>query len=87
LINIYLRSLEALYEGIAQKGFGVLSIDGSTIPLGSTATYEPIGIPRSLWGRWKSSDATGLKSCGSRGIAISKQKKTITTNDHRGISG
>jgi IS605 OrfB family transposase len=50
LINIYLRALEALYEGIAQKGFGVLSIDGSPVPLGSTATGEPIEIPRSLWG-------------------------------------
>jgi hypothetical protein len=31
---------EALYEGIAQKGFGFLSIDGSPVPLGSTATHE-----------------------------------------------
>jgi hypothetical protein len=44
---------EALYEGIAQKGFGVLSIDGSPMPLGLKATSEPIEIPRSLWGRWK----------------------------------
>jgi hypothetical protein len=35
----------ALYEGYAQKGFGVPSIDGSPIPLGSTATHEPIEIP------------------------------------------
>jgi putative transposase len=61
LINIYLKALEALYEGIAQKGFGVLSLDGSPVPLGSTATSEPIEIPRSLWG-WKSPDATGLKT-------------------------
>jgi hypothetical protein len=47
---------EALYEGAAQKGFGVPSIDGSPVPLGSTATSEPIEIPRSLWGRWKSLD-------------------------------
>ena len=47
---------EALYEGSAQKGFGFLSIDGSPMPLGSTATSEPIEIPRSLWGRWKSLD-------------------------------
>jgi hypothetical protein len=44
---------EALYEGYAQKGFGVSSIDGSPFPLGSTATGEPIEIPRSLWGMWK----------------------------------
>jgi hypothetical protein len=41
---------EALYEGSAQKGFRVLILDGSPIPLGSTATSEPIEIPRSLWG-------------------------------------
>jgi IS605 OrfB family transposase len=58
LINIYLKALEALYEGSAQKGFGVLGIalDGSPFLLGSTATHEPIEIPRSLWGRWKSLD-------------------------------
>jgi IS605 OrfB family transposase len=58
LINIYLKALEALYEGYAQKGFGVLGIalDGSPFLLGSTATHEPIEIPRSLWGRWRSLD-------------------------------
>jgi hypothetical protein len=28
---------EALHEGIAQKGFGVLNLDRSTVTLGSTA--------------------------------------------------
>jgi hypothetical protein len=53
-----LRALEAeaLYEGYAQKGFEVSILDGSPMPLGSTATSEPIEIPRSLWGRWKSLD-------------------------------
>ena len=37
LISIYFKALEALYEGIAQKGFGVLSLDGSPVSLGSTA--------------------------------------------------
>jgi len=60
---------EALDEGTAQKGFGDPSIDGSLVPLGSTATHEPIEIPRSLWGRWKSPDATGSKPRGSRGKA------------------
>jgi hypothetical protein len=44
-------------------------VDGSPVPLGSTATYEPIGISISLWGRWKFPDATGLKPCGSRNTA------------------
>jgi IS605 OrfB family transposase len=58
LINIYFKALEALYEGIAQEGFWFLSLDldGSLFPLGSTATHEPIEIPRSLWGRWRSLD-------------------------------
>ncbi|MDT7888431.1 MAG: hypothetical protein RQ885_05680 [Desulfurococcales archaeon] len=54
---------EALHEGYAQKGFGFLSLalDGSIVPLGSTAAHEPIEITRSLWGRWKPPDATGSK--------------------------
>jgi IS605 OrfB family transposase len=55
LINIYLKALEALL-GIAQKGFEVSILDGSPVPLGSTAIHEPIEIPRSLWGRWRSLD-------------------------------
>jgi hypothetical protein len=71
---------EALYEGSAQKGFGFLSIDGSPVPLGSTATSEPIEIPRSLWGRWKSPDATGLKT-----LWIKKQNnpKQINIDDNQ----
>ena len=71
---------EALYEGSAQKGFGVSSIDGSPMPLGSTATSEPIEIPRSLWGRWKSPDATGLKT-----LWIKKQSnpKQMNINDNQ----
>ncbi|MFZ8823627.1 MAG: zinc ribbon domain-containing protein [Desulfurococcales archaeon] len=80
LINIYFKALEALYEGSAQKGFGVSSIDGSPMPLGLKATHEPIEIPRSLWGRWKSLDATGLKT-----LWIKKQNnpKQININDNQ----
>jgi hypothetical protein len=71
---------EALYEGSAQKGFGVSILDGSPMPLGSTATHEPIGISISLWGRWKSLDATGLKT-----LWIKKQNnpKQININDNQ----
>jgi hypothetical protein len=41
------------------------------VPLGLTATYEPIEIPRSLWGEWKYLDATGLKT-----LWIKKQSNT-----------
>jgi hypothetical protein len=71
---------EALYEGSAQKGFGVSILDGSPMPLGSTATSEPIEISRSLWGRRKSLDATGLKT-----LWIKKQNnpKQININDNQ----
>jgi putative transposase len=40
LINIYFKVLEALYEGYAQKGFGVSILDGSPFPLGSLLGVE-----------------------------------------------
>jgi hypothetical protein len=80
---------EALYEGAAQKGFEVSSINGNPMPLGSTATHEPIEIPRSLWGRWKSPDdhRDAITS-----LWIKKQNNpnkliSMTINDHRGTSG
>jgi hypothetical protein len=71
---------EALDESSAQKGFGVSTLGGSPVPLGSTATHEPIEIPRSLWGRWKSPDATGLKT-----LWIKKQNnpKQINIDDNQ----
>jgi hypothetical protein len=91
LINIYLKALEALYEGIAQKGFWFLSLDldGSTVPLCSTATNEPIEIHRSLWGRWRSPDATGMLEhpCGSRGKTIQNKLISVIINDHWGQAG
>jgi len=43
---------EALHEGSAQRGFEVLSLDGSLFPLGSTATHETTGVSKTLWERW-----------------------------------
>jgi hypothetical protein len=78
LINIYLKALEALYEGSAQKGFGVLGIalDGSPVPLGLKAAHEPIEIPRSLWERWKSLDdhRENIETQWIKNTAILKQK-------------
>jgi hypothetical protein len=62
---------EALYEGIAQKGFGFLSIDGSPFPRGSTATNE----------------TTELKPRGSRGKVVSNKLMSAIINNHRGTSG
>jgi hypothetical protein len=68
---------EALYEGSAQKGFSVSTLDGSPMPLGSTATSEPIEIPRSLWGRWKSLDGhrDAIASLWIKKHSNTKQKK------------
>ena len=37
---------------------GELNLDGSPVPLSSTATHEPTEIPKSLWARRKSLNAT-----------------------------
>jgi hypothetical protein len=73
---------EALYEGSAQKGFGVLILDGSPMPLGSTATHEPIEIPRSLWGRWKSLD-DHRDAIASLWIKKHSNTKQININDNQ----
>jgi IS605 OrfB family transposase len=82
LINIYFKALEAPYEGSAQKGFGDPSLDGSPVPLGSTATSEPIEIPRSLWGRWKSLD-NHRDAITSLWIKKQNNPKQINTNDNQ----
>jgi hypothetical protein len=72
---------EALYEGSAQKGFGVSSLDGSPVPLGSTAINEPIGISISLWGRWK---PPMPQRCYSIPVdQEAKQHKQININDNQ----
>jgi hypothetical protein len=73
---------EALYEGSAQKGFGDPSLDGSPMPLGSTATHEPIEIPRSLWGRWKSLD-DHRDAITSLWIKKQNNSKQINTSDNQ----
>jgi hypothetical protein len=73
---------EALYEGSAQKGFGFLSIDGSPVPLGSTATHEPIGISISLWGRWKSLDGH-RDAIASLWIKKQNNPKQMNINDNQ----
>jgi hypothetical protein len=76
---------EALYEGSAQKGWVlILDLDGSPFPLGSTATYEHIEIPRSLWERWGSPDAKGLRTLWIRKYSNLKQKNI---NDNQQPSG
>ncbi|MEM1611021.1 MAG: hypothetical protein QXQ57_05195 [Sulfolobales archaeon] len=47
--NLFLRA--CLGYGSAAPSLGRTILDGSPVPFGSTATHEPIGIPRSLWAR------------------------------------
>jgi len=49
LINIYFKALEALYEGYAQKGFGVSILDGSPFPLGSLLGVEALRWPQGCY--------------------------------------
>ncbi|MEM1604786.1 MAG: hypothetical protein QXW41_00875 [Fervidicoccaceae archaeon] len=47
-----------LGDGSAAPSPGELNLDGSPVPLGSTATHEPTEIPKSLWARRKYLNAT-----------------------------
>jgi len=55
-INLLLRARPG--DGSSALSLGGLSVDGSRMPFGSTATHDPTGISASLWARWKSLDAT-----------------------------
>ncbi len=59
-----------------------LELDGSSVPLGLTATHEPIQIPVSVWGRWKSLDTREheqLKDCLNRpGVLLLLKTRTIS---------
>ena len=57
--NFTYTSWTCLGNGSAASSPGGLRVDGSPIPLGSTATHEPTPIAREVWVRWKYLDATG----------------------------
>jgi hypothetical protein len=65
--NLLLKA--RLGNGSSAPSLRGLGVDGSTVPLGSTATHEPIGIPKSLRARWKSLDET-LKNPEMKGMTI-----------------
>jgi len=54
--NLFLRALRG--DGSSAPSPAELPVDGSPVPLGSTATHEPTVIARDLWARWKSLDET-----------------------------
>jgi IS605 OrfB family transposase len=65
--NLLLRA--RLGNGSTAPSLGGLRVDGSPVPLGSTATHDPTGIPKPLWARWKSLGET-LKNPEMKGMTI-----------------
>jgi len=57
--NLSIKALQRARscDGSSAPSLSGLDLDGSPVPFGSTATHDPIEIPRSLWARWKSLDA------------------------------
>jgi IS605 OrfB family transposase len=53
--NLLLRV--RLGDGGNAPSLGGLNLDGSPVPLGSTAAHDPILITHEVWARWKSLDA------------------------------
>jgi len=51
--NLLLKALRGDGSN-APSSIGLIIVDGSPVPLGSTATHDPTGIPKALWTRWKS---------------------------------
>jgi len=57
--NLLFRARRArLGDGSSAPSPGGLTLDGSPMPLGSTATHEPIVVEKPLWARRNSLDAT-----------------------------
>jgi IS605 OrfB family transposase len=56
-------------DGSSAPSLRGFTLDGSPVPLGSTATHDPTGISKSLWARWKSLDET-LKNPKIKGMTI-----------------
>jgi len=47
-----------LGDGSSAPSLGGFTLDGSPVPLGSTATHDPTAVTKALWARWKSLDET-----------------------------
>ena len=64
--NLYLRVVGG--DGSKAPSPQLYIVDGSRMPFGSTATHEPIGIPKALWVRWKSLEAILNHPLGTNGF-------------------
>jgi len=52
-----------------------LTLDGSPVPLGSTAAHDPVGVAGSLWARWKSPPQT---QSGAVSIKVRRWGQTVS---------
>jgi len=55
-VNLLTRA--RLGDGGYAPSLGGVAVDGSPVPLGSTATHDPTVVSKALWARWRSLDAT-----------------------------
>jgi len=67
-LNVFTGSPRLGDESTALS-LGGLKVDESPVPLGSTATHDPIVVTRALWARWKSLDEA-LKNPEMKGMTI-----------------
>ncbi len=51
--NLLLRALRGDGSSAPSPAWPI-PVDGSPMPLGSTATHDPTRVPKPLWARWKS---------------------------------
>ena len=58
-----------LGDGSSAPSLGGLKVDGSPVPLGSTAAHDPTAVARALWARRKSLGET-LKNPEMKGMTI-----------------
>ena len=65
--NLFLKALRD--DGSIAPSPAGLNVDVSPVPLGMKATHDPIGIPKSLWARWKSLEVT-LNNPKMKGITL-----------------
>jgi len=61
--NLPFKALRAM--GAALQASRGQPLDGSPVPLGSTATHDPTLIAREVWARWKSLEEVSIQRCRS----------------------
>jgi len=80
LWNLLLRARKTrLGNGSTAPSLGGSTLDGRVVPLPSTATHEPIGIPKSLWARRKTLPPT-------QDATVSNKNEAVGPNGRKEVS-